>query len=300
MKNSLKYLILSLWVFFLSILYAFYNIPAAEAHLAGQPPFFKVNGKYAGLYAVPLTSLYDFDLPQDQPPDNYLINQLINFEFDISRLPAPPEVVAKTKFIWDFGDETKGEGLKNSHTYHKIGSFILKVYADDSSTPKPQLLESVLLNILPDPNYQLPKAKILINGTGSKDPLTDILKLNLKDDVSFDASKSTSANKLTYYFWDFGDQKSAQGSTQIHHYQTDLPQIFVVLRVKDNNGFIADQFVELQDSKTSTPSTLPTTKAGVKKESNHLIQISGALVLIIILIFTVRLFFRGPRRGKYR
>src|SRR5258705_2741528 len=138
---------------------------SALAHIAGQPPFLRVNGQYANLYFVPLSSLYDFDLPQDGAPDNYFINQTISFELDPMKLPAPSDVIAKTKFDWDFADGTHSQGLKNDHKFTKIGSYIVKIYADDSTTPKPQIIESVLVNILPDSNYKLPKAKILVTGS---------------------------------------------------------------------------------------------------------------------------------------
>src|SRR5574337_885091 len=151
-------------LFIVYILFTINHIPVAEGHLAGQPPFLKVNGVYAQLYPVPVTSLYNFDLPQDQPPDNYLVNQPINFELDKGRLPAPSEVIDKTKFDWDFADGSHDQGLKTSHIYTKMGSYILKIYADDNTTPKPQLIESVLINVLPDKSYQLPKAIIKVNG----------------------------------------------------------------------------------------------------------------------------------------
>lgn len=285
-------------LFMVFSLYTVYYVPnTAFAHLAGQPPFFKINGKYARLYPVPLSSLYNFDLPQDHSPENYTVNHSLNFEFDQNRLPAPPEVVAKTKFIWDFGDDSKGEGLKNNHTYNKIGSYILKVYADDSSTPQPQLIESTLLNILPDANYQLPKARIFINGTESKDPLTDILKVNLKDDVSYDAAKSTSPNKLTYYLWDFGDQKSGQGPTQTHHYQADLPQIFVVLRIKDSNGFISDQFVEIQNG-PSSGNQQTALITSTKNKSNSILPLILGIVSVLLLLLIFRKIFKG-RGGRF-
>lgn len=276
--------------------------PSASAHLFGQPPFFKVNGKYANLYPVPLTSLYDFDLPQDLPPDNYLINKPISFELDKTRLPAPAEVIAKTRFVWDFGDQSRGEGLTNTHAYSRIGSYILKIYADDSTTPKPQLLESVLMNILPDPSYQLPKARILINGRESKDPLTDIISANLKDRFSLDGSKSTTGNRITSYFWDFGDQQSAQGPRQTHSYSPSLSQVFVILRIKDQNGFIADNYVEIQNSsggsQPASSSAKPISKAP-SKQNNDLPLVAAGVIGLILVLLMVRLFARGPGRGKH-
>ncbi len=271
----------------------------AEAHLVGQPPFLKINGAYANLYPVPLTSLNNFDLPQDLAPDNYLINQSISFVLDQTRLPAPPEVIAKTKFDWDFNDGIHAQGLTTRHQFTNIGSYIVKVYADDGTTPKPQLIESVLINILPDKSYQLPQAIITVNGKQSKDLLTDILQFSFKNQLNFDGSKSSSQNSIVEYFWDFGDQKSSSGSTQTHSYPSDLSQTFVVLRVKDQNGFLADQFVEIQNSlneqNSLTNSSIPPTPP---KKSNQLpLTLAGLAVLGVINIMA-RWFVLGHYRGK--
>src|SRR5476651_2725006 len=154
MTLKIKLILVVLTVLFLS------TPKIVSAHIAGQPPYFKVNDKYANLYPVPLTSLNDFDLPQDLPPENYLINVPISFEIDTTQLPVPPEIVKISKFYWDFDDGTNGTGLKNTHTYKKIGSYIIKIKVDDGTVPEPQLLESVIINVLPDLNYQIPEAVI--------------------------------------------------------------------------------------------------------------------------------------------
>src|SRR5579884_4292014 len=147
----------------LLIPYSLFNAAPVSAHLAGQPPFFVINDKYSNLYPVPLTSLSDFPLPQDLAPATYLVNTDLDMKFDITKLPAPPDVVKKTQFFWDFGDGDKGTGLEMHHTYKKPGSYILTVNAFDGTTPAPQLLESVLINVLPNWNYKLPQAVIRIN-----------------------------------------------------------------------------------------------------------------------------------------
>lgn len=275
----------------------------ASAHSFGQPPFLRINNEYANLYPVPLTSLYNFDLPQDLAPQNYLLNQSINFELDKSRLPAPPDIVAKTKFDWDFTDGTHAQGLINQHKFQKIGSYIMKIYADDGTTPKPQIIESVLVNILPaspaggpNDNYQLPQAKILMNSKSSKDPLTDILEADFKNNLSLDGSKSASSNSLEY-FWDFGDQKSASGVNQIHQYPADLSQVFVVLRIKDQNGFISDTFVEIQNSQNKQ-NNASSSAVSVSKpnKTNQLPLTLLGLSLFVVMAFIVRRIILRVRR----
>jgi len=287
-----------------------YCLSPAFAHLIGQPPFLKINGQYANLYPVPLTSLNNFDLPQDLAPDNYSLNQTINFELDKTRLPAPSNIVEQTKFDWDFTDGTHAQGLKLSHAFSRIGSYIIKIYADDGTTPKPQLLESVLVNIVPalpadgpDKNYQLPQAKITVNSQQSKDPLTDILQFSFQDKLNLDASESRAQGSIAEYFWDFGDQKSGIGPSQTHQYPADLSQVFVVLRVKDSNGFLADNFVEIQNSlngqsSISSNSTTPLQTQPQSKKSNHLPLVLDGLAGIVIVLVMARKFVPGQRRGK--
>lgn len=277
---------------------------SASAHLMGQPPFFKINGAYANLYPTPLTSLYNFDLPQDLAPQSYLVNQPIDFELDQGRLPAPPEVIAKTRFNWDFADGTHEQGLKNTHQFNKIGSYIIKIYADDGTTPTPQMLESALLNILPDNHYNLPQAKILVNGKSSADPLNDVIKTDFQNPVQLDGSLSTQAEDLVEYFWDFGDQKAATGLTQTHKYPADLSQVFVVLRVKDKNGFLADNYVEIQNVRTqqnrpaSASATTPPTNVASPKKPNLLpFSLAGLGILVIIILVIRQLWVKRSRKG---
>lgn len=295
--------------FFLYTLYATLYTQVAYAHLAGQPPFFKINGEYALLYPVPLTSLSDFPLPQDLAPARYLINESISFELDIKRLPAPPQVVEKTKFNWDFGDNTSAHGLLAKHTYSKMGSYILKIYADDSTTPSPQLLESALINIVPAQDYPLPKAIILVDGKESTDPLTDILSFPFGKNIHFDAGKSYSKNaKIISYFWDFGDQTSSQEKETDHYYPKDLTQTFPLLRIKDSNGFISDNFIELQNENNGKPlggKISPSVSKGAKTPSQLPQTIVIGIVIAIAISITIararaRLFARGHGRGKLR
>lgn len=263
------------------------------AHTVGQPSFFKVNGVFSNLYQVPLTSLSDFDLPQDAPPANYLINQSISFEMDLTRIQAPPEAVKRTKFTWDFGDGVKATGLKNNHTYTKMGSYILTIYADDGTTPIPQLLESILINVLPNPDYKLPQAKILVNNQTVKDPLLDKLNFPFTSKLNFDASSSIvdPSTQIVSYLWDFGDQQSSKQNIDTHLYVDSQSQVFPVLRIKDSNGFIGDTFLEVENTDvtehglTLTESATPkSTPVSVFSPNTKTYIIAGTVVVLLAVI----------------
>lgn len=231
-----------------------------SAHLPGQPAFFKVNGIYANYYHVPSTSLSDFSLPQDQGPTNYVKNEPIEFEVDTGRLGIAEDVKDTLKLYWDYGDGTKSQGRITNHIYKKIGSYMLTVHADDGQAPTPQLLESVRINILPDKDYKLPTAIITINDKQSKDPLSDVLNIDLRNEVTFDSSKSIITGEASSYTWDFGDGRSATGKEQKHRYKNDLKMVFPVLRIIDKNGFIADAYVQI----TNKPSSQSTASTSAK------------------------------------
>lgn len=282
-----KLLISLLFIVFVSL-----QATTVFAHLVGQPPFLKINGSYANLYPVPVSSFYDFNLPQDIGPSNYLINQTINLELDKIKLPAPQDIVEKTKFTWDFGDGGQGTGLINNHRYTKIGSYIVDIYADDGTIPQSQLLEKVLINILPNQDYKLPQSKILLNGKETNDSLIDILQFSFKNPLQFDGSSST--GKISSYSWDFGDQKSASGVSVSHQYAKDLTQAFVVLRIKDSNGFIADSFIEVQNSDLKGESVLFNLgKSGQLNKSDTPSQLKYSLIVLGVLIgiFLIKKFY---------
>ncbi len=237
---------LKLFVLFFSLIILLFPSPVL-AHLAGQPPFFKMNGTYTLLYPVFTSSLPDFNLPQDLAPENYIVGQNISFEIDTTQLPIPEPIIQQSKFEWDFGDGTKATGLKNTHSYNKMGSYNMTIYVLSPDTTIPQLLQSTLINVLPDRNYKLPRAVLKTNGQISKDPLTDILKVRFKEDVVYDATLSTSNAPLTGYQWDFGDGSEGNGPTSTHKYDAQLNQYFPVLRIKNADGFISDTFVEIEN-----------------------------------------------------
>jgi len=292
-----------LLVLIISILLSFgFIIPSnVSAHLAGQPPFFKINGTYSGYYPVYSTSLSSLTLPQDLAPDKYLVNQPIEFEIDTKQLQkvVPEEVIGKTKFIWDFGDGEKREGVKNTHIYTKMGSYILTIHADTSAIEKdipPQLLQSVLLNVLPHKDYKLPQSVIMVNGKTSKDPITDVLSFEFKEKLHFDAYRSTApSSSIVSYFWDFGDGQSDIQKVIEHSYTKDLQIVFPLLRIKDQNGFISDSFVEISNALLQTQNnplkaaqTKPSQMNNEDKRPSQLPYVALGVAILVFFIISTR------------
>ena len=228
-------------------LFLLFNPVYAGAHGDGLNSFFLINNETTKQYHINSTSLTDFNLPQSTASETYLAGEGISFEIDTADLPFTEVIVKQSQFFWDFGDGIKGFGLKNSHSYKKTGSYILKIEVSAGGQP-PQILQTTLINIVPDKNYQLPKSVISVNGyEGGGDPTKDFLESKFDMDFNFDGSKSTASSKISEYIWDFGDQTSGTGQKITHRYDTNPYAVFPVLRIKTEDGFIADSMVQIKE-----------------------------------------------------
>jgi hypothetical protein len=303
----MKYLVLYALIFVL----IFRLVSLVSAHTAGQPSFFRVNGVYSAYYPVPTSSSPEFKLPQDIAPENYLVNESINFEIDSSLLPMPKAVVDKAEFSWDFGDGTKKAGLKNTHAYSKPGTYFLDISAkynegkpsslnegkpsslNEDVTGEPQLIQSMIINIVPSKDFKLPKAVLLINGRQSKDPLTDTLQAKFNQEFEFDGAMSESDAPITEYIWDFGDGQLSAGAKISHKYTTNPYTVFPVLRIKTSDGFIADAFAQIVDESSFDA------VAAKNKYSGGNILIWGYLALITIgIILSFFILWRKTKKKK--
>lgn len=273
-----------------------------SAHLAGQPPYLRINGAYTNLYPVPVSSASNFNLPQDFAQGNFLVGKEISFVMETDKLPAPPEVVKKTNFSWDFGDGSpKVSGFQQNHTYQKMGSFVQVIYADDGSTPYPQLLSSVLINVLPDPGYKLPEPKIFVNGLSPKDPLIDPLKFNLTQNLAFDGSKSQAGTgKITSYTWDMGDGTTKDSAVFNFQYTTQINQAFPVLRLRDENGFIADAFIEVETGNPAENNAVVGVTTKSLKNPDFLTSASKVFLAVAGIGFVILMILKFAKRRKTR
>jgi len=266
---------------------------AVFAHQGEEAPFFKVNGTYSPPYAISTASVAGFLLPLDQGPKNYLVGEPINFVIDSNSLGVSQDVIEQTRYTWDFGDGTFGVGGQTSHVYKKLGSYVLKIDAQYQNVSGAQLFQSIILNILPDTNYKLPKAVMAINGKTPTDPLTDLINIPFGETVRFDAAKSSGGSSgIVSYYWDFGDSKSGTGQTVTHTYDKTLvqQQVFPVLRVKTAAGFIADSFAEIDNKGVASVSKV----SRVSRAFNYTWVVGAGLVILV----GGGIFLRRKRRGK--
>jgi hypothetical protein len=242
-------------IYFLLLFFLFSAVEIVFAHGPGSVSFLKLDDKPTETYFLEDVGVVSDKLvvPRDTAPNDYIVNEGIEFTIDIHKLEEQYSQPANTfTFFWDFGDETKAEGPEQKHTYKKSGSYILNITSN-----KEEISENVLIHILPKKDYTLPKASVKVNDTKGTRENYNILDFDLNKSLTFDASESvSSSSKIVKYTWDFGDGKSAVGKIVKHQYQ--LPQAFatVVLRVEDENGLIADAFVNVRNSGSNEPNNL--------------------------------------------
>ena len=278
-------------LFFLSVII----LPrAAFAHGSGYPPFFKIDGELANTYFLQNAGVFysPLTIPQDIAAKNYLPNDSIDFEIDSVPLNTvfAPEIMDKLKFAWDFGDGTKASGVKNTHTYSKIGSHILTITADyGDPNAQPLLIESALIQVVPNSSYQLPSSVIKVNEKQGKKANYNMLDFDLAQPLMFDASSSKASSKIVSYSWDFGDEKTGNKKITEHKYQ--LPQAFatVILRVKDEKGLFTDSIINVRN----TGKNEPISKANVFQTKKPLLI---GIVSAVLAFGTIGLFMVNKKK----
>lgn len=267
MKNILKLITL----FSLLITSIGLNLFSKEilAH-SGGIPFVKMNGQETKVYTKEeFASIGDTPIPSDIAPENYLVNQTISFEVDPEKLPYPKEVLEQATYSWNFGDGREIRGNKVEHSYPKMGSYIVDVLIDYGDLSRfnyygdsPPPTQSIMVHILPNKDYKLPQPVIKINNqfpelvsmrsgfaTDSAMITRNNFKTDLNNRLTFDASDSKSGTtKIKKYQWDFG--QGTEGTKKTDTYRYKLPQYYVtaILRVEDENGYVVDTFVDLQNT----------------------------------------------------
>jgi hypothetical protein len=233
-----------------------------SAHGSGLVPFFKINGKIPDTHPLTKENIIPatFTVPQDLSTDTYLVRQPITFKIDTSLLAQgyTKDVIDTLHYRWIFGDGTKAVGLENTHTYNKIGSYTVEIYADFSDdSVEPQLIESVQLNILPDKNYKIPQPIIIVNRQDGD-------KIAMHNPVRFEVVFHTKPSAtIASYVWEFGDGKTGKNEMEIHTYDGEQYLAAPVVRVVDANGFVGDSYKIITNDKTAGGYVFATPTAGV-------------------------------------
>ncbi len=154
-------------------------------------------------------------------------NAEYNVSFDGSK-SSDPNGDALT-YNWSFGDGTKADGPKVSHTYEKPGRYSVKLGVNDNSG-LPCATDNDALTV------KLNKAPIADAGQA--------IATCEASDVSFDGSASAGeAGESLSYTWDFGDGTTGEGAQATHSYKKG-GQYTATLMVNDGQGTPVSEAVD--------------------------------------------------------
>ena len=192
-------------------------------------------------------------------------------EFDASG--TTDDTPDKLTYMWNFGDGSRGEGERVSHTYSKGGKYVVALTVDDNSGTECNLdsiQRSITVNTPP-------------TADAGEDKTLCLKSLDEEYSVSFDGSGSRDADgDALEYRWDFGDGAYGEGQKAAHVYQKSgvydvklkvddgsrLPCSMAVdsIKVKLNKAPVADAG---QDIKACAGETVSLSGAGSKTESGE-------------------------------
>jgi hypothetical protein len=226
---------------FVALLFSFFLLPfSVFAHSGGGPPFLKINDKYAQTnpYSGTLTLLH---IPQDIPPEQYLVNKSITLSLDTDQLNKQTfisaDLIDGLVFRWslwegDNFDKRVGEykdGTEVSYAIKTPKSYLIKLEAKSPLDEDFIVLDTVQINILPNMSYHMPTASVFI-GTQKNN-----------ESLFVSQSKVNSKSTIKTYLWEVGGKLQNGPSIKYTFNQlTPYDTRTVFHRVVDSNGFSTD------------------------------------------------------------
>jgi hypothetical protein len=230
-----------------------------EGHKHGvhNADFFKINGQKAIAYTIAKQrSSASFTLPDFKCPGDFLVNQVIDIEIDPSVLETDyikshNSTIPDARFVWRFGDGRRSSGTRNKHRYARAGSYFLSVYIESKQFDAPILFKTLLIHVLPNRAYKLPRAVIKINNRSIPEHFHDTLKISFAEPIQLEGTGSIhGSSKITNYYWDLSDRSSSRDPKLRHSYNRSSYNATPILRVTDSRGFISDASVEIINQET--------------------------------------------------
>lgn len=240
-----------------------------SAHDKAQPHFLRIDGSYLAHSPISSTSLPDFILPQEIATTPLEVNKQHIFQVEKTSTPLANTLTSDTSFFIDFGDGQKENGVKRQHAYTRAGTYIVSISVQPLSSKNETIIMRAWINVVPSKTYQLPKAVITVNGAPAIAKERDA---TFSRPIQFDALESTPKSHIVNYFWDLGDGQTSDKATLAHTYASYNTAANVILRIKDDKGFIADSTIRIVDQKNSTP----------KPQSNTIMMHWKTITLVLI------------------
>ncbi len=149
-----------------------------------------------------------------------------------------------TRYRWDFGDGSRAEGRKVSHTYDRPGDYRVTLEVTDQIGLKDST--RVTIRIKENPDDTTPPLAIIDGPSTAREG----------DLVTFDGSRTFSLSPIRRYDWSFGDGSTASGRTVNHTYNR-AGTYTVLLTVVAENGLRSSATHQIRIDSRLDPSTAP-------------------------------------------
>lgn len=163
-------------------------------------------------------ALFNFSPSTGAPP--------LTVNFDGSASYDPNGTI--TAYSWNFGDGGTASGAIVTHTYNNAGVFTARLTVTDNEGKTGSTYHNITVAEPTTPNER-PIARF------SFSPSTGLYPLP----VTFDGSASSDPDgRISQYWWDFGDGRTATGRVVTHTY-TRYGTFMIRLTVRDNMGAAA-------------------------------------------------------------
>ena len=203
---------------------------AASASGARVSHSYAASGKYKVTLTVKDNSGTDSDTVSDtmivtvnaQPVANAGENQVVTAsEVKFDGTASKDADGRITRYEWDFGDGSSGEGAAPAHVYSKTGTYTVKLTVTDDTNTKN--------------NKTASEIKVVVNEKPIADAGPDQIAA-VNQEISLNAGKSFDPDgQIARYTWDFGDGSSGEGKSVTPRYAR--PGIYTArLTVQDNTG----------------------------------------------------------------
>jgi PKD repeat protein len=145
-------------------------------------------------------------------------------------------------YAWDFGDGARGNGVRSSHAYSKLGSYTVTLTVTNSRGVQASASSFVGVAASSDPTaaFTVSPATAAVNQS-----------------VFFNASgsKATAGRSLVGYDWTFGDGGTGSGTTTSHRYSR-TGSFTVTLTVTDDLGKTATSSNSVSVGASAQPSAV--------------------------------------------
>jgi len=159
------------------------------------------------------------------------VNQVITFDGSKSHDPDG----AITRYEWDLGDGTKGNGLEISHQYQHPGEYKVGLWVQDNTDLNNNNDSDQLIVTINHPPF--PVISIISNNNGlpAKKEKNSLGTFCINEKIHFSGASSTDTEgQIAQYAWFFGDGSSGTGKETAHQYKS--PGKYIVNLVVDDGS----------------------------------------------------------------